>query len=152
MTTLSCTQIRDILPERVSGQTLPAVDEHLSACAECRAEAELIVVLRAAAPVAAPALAAAVREAVHRRPAPRRRFHPRRLAFAATLAGAVIGGTLLVEAVNLRRGPRAPSAATAGAESDGFLPVLEDPALTGGSVLPDLTEAELESLLARMES
>jgi len=154
MTTLSCAQVRDMLPEWAAGNQPSGVALHLSACPDCRAEAELLSALRAVTPAAPPALEARVLRATRIRPAPRAWANARQLAFAATLVGAVIGGSLLVDVLT-RQDDGLPSSETATAGSEVariLLPVLEDPALTGGSVLSNLTETELESLLARMES
>lgn len=154
MNTHACEQVREHLPEWVSGSGRPGIDEHLAGCTECRAEAELLSAIRRAAPTAPPGLEARVLAATTARPVRRAWRNTRQLAIAATVVGAVIGGSLLLQVVGGADGgaPGSSSSTTGTVAGDPLLPVLEDPVVNGGSLLPSLTEAELESLLARMES
>lgn len=155
MTSLSCDRVHDLLPEYAAG-ALDAVrrglvDEHLAFCAACRAESELVAQVRASSLAVPAALEGRVVAAVRGRPAARRWGTPGQLAAAATLAAAVIGGALYFEGG--RNGPIASSGTSApGASESSVLPGVERPPLVGGSVLGDLTEAELQVLLDRMES
>jgi hypothetical protein len=154
MNTHACEQVRENLPEWVAGGVQPVVDEHLAACPDCRAEAELLRAIRNAAPAAPAGLEARVLAAARARPLPRAWRSTRQLAVAATMVGAVIGGSLLLQVIGsahdgAREGGSGTSASVA---ADAPLPVLDDPVVNGGSLLSSLTEAELEALLARMES
>jgi hypothetical protein len=153
MTALGCEQVRDQLPDYVSGGKLAGVGEHLASCSDCRAEAGLLAALRNASPQAPPGLEARVLHATRARTVPRAWGSARQLAVAATLVGAVIGGSLLLQTVGSGDPrPTATGNGSAGESPEALLPVLEDPVLNGSSVLSNLTDAELESLLARMES
>lgn len=98
---MTCDDARDLLPEALSGgpdlRRPPGLDDHLAACAACRAEAEatraLLERLRgalAAAPddVAPPALEAVLAAARARAPSP----WPGRLARVAALLLAALAG------------------------------------------------------------
>lgn len=155
MTSLSCDRVQDLLPEYVAGALDPVrrdqIGEHLAICAECRAENEIVARVRASSVSVPPALEGRVMAAVRRRPGSRRWATPGRLAAAATLAAAVIGGALYFDAG--RSGPLAssdPALPVVGESS--VLPGVDRPPLVGGSVLGDLTDAELQVLLDRMES
>jgi hypothetical protein len=153
MTALTCEQVRELLPLGLAGYRAAGVTQHLATCPKCRADGELIARLRRATPAAPAGLDARVLGAIRARPVRRPWPNPRQLALAATLAAAVIGGTLLVRVLDQGSSPPA-AAGSAGSGGQPLvpLPVLEDPALNGGSVLSNLTEAELESLLTRIES
>jgi len=153
MTVLTCERVQDLLPDVADGSLDAALERHLAGCPECRAEAALLRRLRAATPPVPMPLESRVLRAVRIRPLRRTWAGPRPLAIAATLSAALIGGVLIVE--RLANGPDSP--AFPGPQPDdpttgAFLPVLEDPAVSGASVLPHLTEDELESLLSSMES
>lgn len=154
MNTHACEQIREQLPEWVSGRGHPGIDEHLAGCTECRAEAELLSTIRRAAPTAPPGLEARVLAVTRARPVRRAWRNTRQLAIAATVVGAFIGGSLLLQVIDGGDGgaPATSSGTSGSVAGDALLPVLEDPVVNAGSLLPSLTEAELESLLARMES
>jgi len=155
MKPLSCEQVRDLLPDwdsrTPSGDSRTAMAAHLEGCANCRAEAALLAGLRRSLPAVPATLEWRVLNATRRPPA-RRWLTVRQLAVAATLAVAVLGGSLLIEVAARRAGDGPAPAITPGISAGVLLPGLEDPILVGRSVLPSLTEAELESLLARMES
>ncbi len=162
--------MRDLLPVyaagRLGAEQHAAVEGHLAACAECRAELELIrAVIRAyAVPVPDAAVIAA-----HIRP--RRRvtgsvpFHRQPLWRVAATATLMIAASATYVAVRSGGGgPRAiPDSAArlvAGVDASrpdtGATPVTAAPLATGTSVrlgvsLADLTDAQLEALLAAME-
>lgn len=97
MTNRDCGRWQDALPDYVAGRLRPeaarAVAAHLEACSECRDEAALVTALFA--PARAPAgLAERVLTAVQAGPRPRV-SHTRRYALAATVAFALISGSLL---------------------------------------------------------
>ena len=153
MTALNCKEVRELLPLGLAGYQAAGVAQHLATCPECRAEAEVIARLRQTAPAVPAGLETRVLGAVRARTVRRTWRSPRQLALAATLAAAVIGGTLLMRVIDQGNSPPAAAdSAGPGGQPSVPLPVLEDPALYGGSVLSNLTEAELESLLTRIES
>jgi anti-sigma factor RsiW len=147
--------VQDLLPEHAAGALDTGrrglVDEHLATCAECRAESEIVARVRASSLAVPGALEGRVVAAVRRGPLTRRWGAPGQLAAAATLAAAVIGGALYFDGG--RNGPIASSDTTApGVSESSVMPGVERPPLVGGSVLGDLTDAELQVLLDRMES
>lgn len=151
MKALTCEEVRELLP--APGGEAGEVTHHLAGCAECRAEAALLASLRASAPAVPAALEQRVLGAVRARPLRRAWAGTRQLALAATLAAAVIGGGLVMRALDQGRDrPVSAGSSPTGEPNGGTLPVLEDPAVYGGSALSSLTEAELESLLNRMGS
>jgi anti-sigma factor RsiW len=155
MSRIDCEQTRDLLPLLTRGQLLAtdkaAVDAHLDECADCAAEAALVAAL-AAAPVGLPVgLEARVLVAV-RRPV-RATWAPGRLAMAATLAAAVVGGSVVFErwrTGDVDTGPTlvledsSPPAVSWG--------VSEDPLLRDGSSLATLSVEELELILEELDS
>ena len=150
MKTLNCEYVRevyaDVLHGKADTQVAAAVRAHLVGCAECRSEVALADAILAAA-VAVPAgLHERVMREVSVAPRPRR-FAPRHFAMAATVAAALIGGTLLLDST------RKPSP-TRAAESEsglGFITV-EAAMMSGTGSLRDLTVEELEQLLGEIES
>ncbi|NJD09076.1 MAG: hypothetical protein FIB01_01080 [Gemmatimonadetes bacterium] len=151
MRTLTCEQVRELLPEHLAESPDSSVAQHLATCFECRAEAKLLAAVQGAVPRVPAGLEAKVLQRVRLRPGPRAWLGTRQLALAATLAAAVIGGSVLLR--SLGPGQHRPTdPPSAPATRAGALPVLEDPAVYGGSVLSNLTDTELESLLTRMES
>lgn len=150
MKDLTCARVRDLLPELMAGILDAAhrdtLNAHLQRCSECAAEARLVAAMAAASVPVPSGLEARVLAAVHTRPVVRPWAAPGRLALAATVAAAVIGGSLLFE--SNREGPQPNPAVPPLAEE--AIPTLRDPLLGGGSVLAELTEAELEALLEQM--
>lgn len=151
MTRITCERARDLIPDEPAGLSgagsRQALEEHLAECAECRAEADVVrAVRRAVVPVPAN-LESRVLASAHGR-ATARWGTTGQLAMAATLAAAVLGGTLLFRGLEERSEP----AAEASPGEAATVPLLEDPLLRGGSVLGQLTEAELQILLERLES
>ncbi|MBR9991133.1 MAG: zf-HC2 domain-containing protein [Gemmatimonadetes bacterium] len=138
-----CEAIRDLLPSLTRGEMLSheeaRADMHLSECAECRAEAEIVRTLQILAPVP-DALEARVLAAVRRRSLARGR--PARLAMAATLAMAVIGGAVVFDRVT--GSPDIDIEAVSWAAA-------EDPLLHGRSELHELSVEQLELLLEEMD-
>lgn len=150
-----CDAVRDLLPaivrdERGAGDH--AAREHLASCDACRAEAAVVRMVQDALEPVPPGLEERVLRAVRVAGAPRRRS-PARLAMAATLAAAVLGGALIAERFgtpwSAERDELAEfdvSAASLIGWVDG-----EDPLLHGGASLEELTVDELELLLTEME-
>ncbi|MBI4409681.1 MAG: zf-HC2 domain-containing protein [Gemmatimonadetes bacterium] len=150
-----CDEIRDVLPTVVSGRAEPATEQavqaHLAGCEACRAEAELIALLRRH-PVAVPngleeqvLLAAA---------GPRQRrasrgFLPQLVAVAAAVVLTVLG----IRLVRVAEPEPSPVAGFMDTPFQAFGPWAGSGAFTPGSVvLEELTEEQLELLLAEMES
>jgi anti-sigma factor RsiW len=158
MMTHDCESIRDQLPllalGRLAADEASVVRSHAGACAGCAAELDLVLMLQGAlAPVPA-GLEARVLGAV-RRVTPSRRWNPARLAMAATLAAAVIGGTVIFERAGYLPGAEPPLSSTLSLETSA--PVMSwdtdaDPLLHGGSTLEGLSVEELELILAELES
>jgi predicted anti-sigma-YlaC factor YlaD len=150
MNTLNCEYVRDVYAEvlhgRADAQTTAAVRAHLTGCVDCRAEAALIESLFAASAKVPAGLHDRVVHAIAA--APRvSRFAPRRMAMAATVAAALIGGTLLVNKI------QRPDAAPAAKQESGLGVVTVEAAMVSGTgSLQDLTVEELEQLLGEIES
>lgn len=156
MTTLNCAAVRDLLPEHAGGSlAAPAaagVDAHLAVCTECGTEAALVALL-ARHPVIPPAgLEARIIGAVRRPPARRTFWAPARVALAATVAGALLTGDVLVRELGFRPVPSAQVSLAEEAVQSGALTWLAEPALSGGPALHELSVAELEALLLELES
>ena len=147
MSTLNCEHVRerypDVLNERADFIAAQQVRAHLLSCDDCRAEAELVELLHAARVTAPAELFERVTQAIaapkHRKPVSRHS-----MVLAASVAIALIGGSVLLQ---LER----QSAAPVDAPSFGFVSV-EDAMLSGKASLDDLSEEELEMLLVEMES
>lgn len=150
MNTLNCEYVRDIYPDvlhaKADANTVTAVRSHLAACAQCRAEAGVIEALFASHT----RVPAGLHERIMRGASvtPRRRFAPRHLAVAATMAAALIGGSVLL---NSQRGS-VPGGASAKAESGLGVVTVEAAMVSGTGSLKDLTIEELEQLLGEIES
>ena len=152
MNEFNCEYVREVYPDVLHGQaeaaTVAAVRAHLDACAECREEAELIELLLSVRQQVPAGLHDRVVTTLQT--APRRSRFPRKyMALAATLAAALIGGSLLLDTTQ-------PTDPRAGAESpkNGGLGVItvEAAMVTGTGSLQDLTVEELEQLLGEIES
>ncbi|MBI4545285.1 MAG: zf-HC2 domain-containing protein [Gemmatimonadetes bacterium] len=153
-----CARMQDLLPARAAGRLstpeLQELDAHLSGCELCRAEAELIATLRRWAVAPPPGLQPLVLRALLGS-APRRRLIRRPALLAASLAAALLGGTVLLRAV--LGGGETLSRASAGAPSDLFEQTVPGwPGANGwlaGGVVPEhFSEPELELLLAEFDS
>lgn len=153
-----CDTMRDLLPLYVRGAVLPheqaAAEQHIASCADCAQEASIIRLLQQSIEPVPAGLEDRVLSAV-RAPQPRtaRRFVPARLAMAATVTLAVIGGALAIDRYT------APPADGEMMLAEFELPsamvgwvVDSDPLLHGGATLDELTVEELEILLAELES
>lgn len=144
MNPYDCEAIRDLLPALARGELLSheatLADLHLAACADCRAEAAIVRLLQTTlAPVPA-ALEGRVITAIRRRTLLRGR--PARLALAATLAAAVIGGSLIYDRAGVTDDLDIDAVSWAAAQ---------DPLLHGGSELHELSVEQLELLLEELD-
>src|SRR5690606_32290905 len=99
MNPYDCEAIRDLLPSLTRGEMLPheetLAELHLETCAPCREEAAIVRLLQSTLAPVPDGLETRVLAAVRRRSWLRGR--PARLAMAATLAAAVIGGSLVYD-------------------------------------------------------
>jgi anti-sigma factor RsiW len=161
MNRYDCETVRDLLPLLVRGEVLPyarsGAEQHLAACDECRAEVALVRVLSASAPATPAGLEARVALALRARTVAAPRWTPGRLAMAATVAAAVLGGSVVFE----RSGYYKPSSEmivqnTSFAGDDAAAPLSwaagQDPLLHGAARLQELSIEELELILAEMDT
>jgi predicted anti-sigma-YlaC factor YlaD len=145
MTNWTCETVRDAYPDAVNGKLdgarMELLRAHVAACDECQSEIALLDSIHAQTPPLPPGLYERVVTSVS---APRRSGARARrvLALAATVALALIGGSVLVQsALNGARANRAV----------GFVSV-ENAMLTGKASLDDFSVEELEQLLKEIES
>lgn len=143
MNRYDCEAIRDLLPSLMRGEMLSydatSAELHLEGCAACRMEADIVRLMQESiAPVPA-GLESRVIAAVHRHRA--RRGLPARLALAATLAAAVVGGSVLYDRFG-----------STSLDIDAVSwAAARDPLLHGDSELHDLSVEELELLLEELD-
>ena len=156
MNRYDCDTMRDLLPAFVRGELLPhetaCAEYHLQTCADCRGEHALVALMQDVLVPVPAGLEARVVMAV--RAAPRvapQRWIPARLAMAATLAAALLGGTVIFNQLHLEQQPAETTAASDPTEDLSWA-AAELPMLHGGADLADLTVEELERLLAELES
>ncbi len=155
MMEFSCDNVRDLLPELLSEKldavTTAALRAHLASCADCQAEynvAALIAETRLDVP-------AGLEQRVFAAAAGRRGtvWTRGRMAAAATIAVAVIGGSTWLSQMlprqNVATGGVAVAESTA-VPAGGFIGV-DDAFVSGTSSLSDLTVEELQKLLVEME-
>lgn len=160
MNRYDCEGASDRLPllvrSELSSEEAAAVEAHVAICEDCAHEADVVrLVYRAQAAVPAelePRIVAAIRVR-----APARRWMPARWAMAATVAAAVVGGSIVFDRFMPRSGTQVDG-------GPGFLELedteamvlswaaAEDPLLHGSSGLHTLSLEELEILLAELES
>lgn len=154
---LSCETVRDELPAMLDGQ-LDASEQrvvaaHLGVCAECRAEADILGMLRRQTVAVPPGLEERVTEAVRRRARRARRSPSRALVAAAAAAAVLLGGLLLVRDTGgdpLLADPEAVPVAAGAPQPFAELPE-SDGLLAGGLQLDDLSTEELQLLLAELD-
>jgi hypothetical protein len=152
MTIPGCESIRDQLPDLASGRLDAELEPgraHLTACVECRAELEVVELLRRTAPIPAVGLEQRVLQSVRR---PRRRFWtPQVMSVAATIAAALIGGTALFR---MASSPLDVDARYAAETLVGGFSWSQpgDPLLLMSPGLHALSADELEALLMELES
>lgn len=155
MSSMNCEQVRDLLPELVSGGldavTASSAQAHVVSCIDCAAE---LAVARsvAQARVAVPAgLEQRIRLATANR---RVAYWTRgRMAAVATFAVAIIGGSALVAPyLDAPISEELPAVVNnIAVPSAGFIGV-EDAFDSGAASLNDLTEDQLKQLLAELDS
>jgi anti-sigma factor RsiW len=154
MNSMDCGTACDLLPLLERGELGPqqrsAVRLHLDGCAGCRAEAETVALLAGAAPPVPAGLEERVLAAVRRRQG--RRWTLPRLAAAASVASAVLGGSLLFQRVG---GPEG-SEPVATVVLEEITPALSwavslEPMLYGGPAFEHLSVEELELVLTEFD-
>jgi hypothetical protein len=156
MNRYDCESVRDLLPLLNRGQLLPheasVVGLHVLGCVDCRAEESLVRLLAEAVPPVPTGLEARVLLAV-RHPMPRR-WAPARLAMAATVAAAILGGALVLQRVGYDITPDAlPGALVFEDMTSAFSWAFsDDPVLHGAGSLHELSVEELELVLAELDS
>lgn len=162
-----CEIVTDRLPEYELGvldeEYAAAVRRHLSECAACAVEHGLIAKLRQHRPAPGEALMERiVTESLGRAPSQHSgsavfresyRWSRQWTGLAATVAMALLGGTLLLNQLNLPAEIRAPNPPVVETEPAGAAWFGVDAALVSGAAsLQDLTVEELEQLLAEVDS
>jgi hypothetical protein len=158
MTIHDCDGMRELLPLLAGGRLddvrTRAVTDHLLACASCAQELAVlrgVAALRPEAPAGLETrIGAALRQAPARGRFPDRFMALRRapLAAAATFAVALLGGALLYERMggaDTERGEPALDATLVWAGG------ADDPLVQGAATLAELTDEELETLLAELD-
>lgn len=152
---LNCEYVRDTYPDVLHGAVDDALAQriraHVAECAECRVEVALIDAIHAERLVVPPGLEQRTAHAATAR-RPRWRVSASTVAMAATLAAALIGGSLIMNSQNDQ--PAAvPAAAGRAPNAAGIGAVGVDAAMMSGkSSLDDLSVEQLEKLLGEMQS
>jgi hypothetical protein len=149
-----CATTRDVLPAFVHRLLAPEehvrTELHLDACADCREEEAVLRLLALPAEPAPAALHARVLGAIRMR---RPRYAPARLAMAATVAAAILGGAVVIE--RLLPGRPGPQPLATLAQEEHAAPVswaVElDPLLFGGPAFEQLSVEELEFILTELD-
>jgi hypothetical protein len=151
-----CERIRELLPSLVRGE-LSARDAiisqtHADSCAECSSELRLVrLIADTMAPVPAgleERVITAVRTA---RPVQQmRRWTPARLAMAATIAAAMIGGSAIYQRMRIG-GPATGEMLSMNDASYAGWAAAEDAMLHGGSAIQEMSVQELELILAELD-
>ena len=155
MNALNCEYVRDVLPELSSGRLdtgmAAGVLAHLEGCAECRFEqriGEIVSQARLEVP-------AGLEQRVRLATAGRRGgsgWNRARMAAAATVAVAIIGGSALLAPYLERSAPDQAVAVSSDPEAGAGFFGVEDAFNSGASSLKDLTEEELKQLLVELDS
>jgi hypothetical protein len=161
---MTCENVTDLLPElaaaAIDGDAAADLHAHIASCDACAAEWALVSSLRASLPPVPAALHARISNALAARPVSRRSsFSVGHLAIAASIVVALVGAPLAVLQITqsddgVTTASTNDSLATSATASNTVSPAYVNaaPVLGGSSVLPELTEAQLEALLAKMGS
>jgi len=153
-----CGRIRELLPELVRGElsvrAAIIAKTHADSCAECRDELRLVRMLSDnLAPLPAGLEDRVIMAVRNVRPMPSRRWSPAHLAMAATVAAAVIGGSIMYRVVgfNTPAVDLTNETATLNDQSAVGWAATEDPMLHGASFIQERTVEELEMILAEID-
>jgi anti-sigma factor RsiW len=152
-------ELRDLLPDLLHDRLAPAerrmLEEHLRACADCRAELALLGDLRAGmqrAPAISSASVDAIAAALPAYRAPARRGWSGRASWRVAAAIVVLAAGGSAVGIVQRGGMRAGAGDSVIAAGDATVPEApRELAMAGGS-LSDLDEGELTMLLAEIET
>lgn len=156
MNEMTCADVVDRLPELAAGglerRAAAALDEHLSGCAACAAEAEFVRGLRASRPAPPAELAARVSAALRAQPLAPSRARVRSLRPTWALPAAAV--LVLAIGVSVLNDRAAAPAALVGLgevavveDADAGVWIPEDGEVAGAPVLDDLTDEALATLL-----
>ncbi|HEX7090280.1 MAG TPA: zf-HC2 domain-containing protein [Longimicrobiales bacterium] len=157
MSAMDCETARDLLPllrgAGLSARDRAGLEAHIAGCEGCRAEAELLAMLRRTPATPPAGLVERILDALPAR-RPRQRRAVGLLALAATLAGAVLVGKGVVQDLLDADAPGGPAAsADLPAELlQPFWPGDDELAAGIAPALHQLSVDELEVLLAELES
>jgi predicted anti-sigma-YlaC factor YlaD len=154
MKPLNCEHVRDVLPDllsrKLSGVEEASVQAHLQSCSECRADLAVATVVNAVRLNPPMHLQQRILSASRARRTP---AWSGRMALAASVAVAVIGGSVLMQQL-LPKSDEVPLASQPAELPEigaGWFGV-DDAFVSGTASLRDLSEAELEKLLAELGS
>jgi anti-sigma factor RsiW len=154
MNEVNCEYVRDVYPDVLNGQAdaalATAVRAHLARCAECREETEAVDAIFAGSLVAPAGLHERVMKEFATQPGHRRSSGLRYITIAATVAAALIGGSLLWNRTADNAGQ--PVVINESREPDLGVVTVEAALVSGTESLQDLTVEELEQLLGEIES
>lgn len=154
MNDLNCEYVRDTYPDVLHGRADAAlvqrVNAHLRQCDECRAEAAVLDALNRE-PVYVPnGLEERIAHAV-RKPRARWPVSASSIGMAATLAAALIGGSIILNSQDEEPAVPAANVRPPAASSIGAVGV-DAAMMSGKSSLEDLSVEQLEKLLGEMQS
>jgi hypothetical protein len=155
MSNLNCEYVRDVYPEVLNGSAQPVIVQsvraHIASCDDCRAEIAIIEAIHARPMRVPDGLHDRVMQSASQRPS-RWQFSRNDMLMAATLAAALIGGSVLMR----RPEPRPTTVATPAADETATRSLgavnVEDAMLSGKASLDDLSVEQLEKLLQEVES
>lgn len=155
--TLNCEWVSEQLPDLHTGRLEPLREAemraHLASCSDCREELELVARVSRHRLDLPEGLESRILVAAGAGQEPRRRLNmlpPRRMALAASIAVALLGGAVVLN-VSVDEFTVAQDALAPEQSGAGWIGV-EAAFVSGASSLEDLTEEELETLLAELGS
>lgn len=152
MSTSACGSIRELLPDmaasRLSVDLVPAVEEHVAGCEECRAELELLQLLTSSAPAAPAGLEARLHRAVH----PRRGSGVQRPWWGLTAAAVAALAVGIGVSSETEPGADAAPPAYAMEVEQGDVWSSEDGLLAGAPALDGLSDEALLELLDELDA
>jgi len=154
MTRLNCEYVVELYPDVLNGkltaEAAEAVRTHIASCDECRAAAALLDIVYADHVVAPASLRERVAHGLVQAPA-KRRFSRSNMTMVATLAAALIGGSVILQTRPSGTQQSRTVVQAAAPPAVGFVGV-EDAMLSGDASLEDLSVEQLEQLLGEIES